>query len=43
MSFGNCCAWDPDQQKYADPRIRIQGVKYQQKLRKNFFTPLTQI
>ena len=28
---------DPDQQKYADPRIRIQGVKYQPKtLKKNF-------
>ena len=29
---------DPDPQKYADPRIRIKGVKYQ-----NFFTPKTKI
>ena len=35
---------DPDPQKYADPRIRIQEVKYQPKTTKNyFFTPETQI
>ena len=35
---------DPDPQKYADPRIRIQGVKYQPKTaKKNFCTPKTQI
>ena len=28
---------DPDPQKYADPRIRIQGVKYQPKTAKNPF------
>ena len=34
---------DPDPQKYADPRIRILGVKYQPKTtKKNFFTPKTQ-
>ena len=38
---------NPDPQKYADPRIRILGVKYhkklQKKLQKNFFTPKTQL
>ena len=35
---------DPDPQKYADPRIRIQGVKYQPKTAKKiFFTPKPQI
>ena len=28
---------DPELQKYADPRIRIQGAKYQPKTAKNFF------
>ena len=28
---------DPDPQKYADPRIRIQGVKYQPKTEKKHF------
>ena len=28
---------DPDPQKYADPRIRIQGVKYQPKTTKKTF------
>jgi len=28
---------DPDPQKYADPRIRIQGVKYQPKTAKKTF------
>jgi len=28
---------DPDPQKYADPRIRIQGVKYQPKTAKKSF------
>ena len=28
---------DPDQQKYADPRIRIQGSKYQPKTAKKTF------
>jgi len=32
---------DPDPQKYADPRIRIQGVKYQPKTAtKKTFSPL---
>ena len=36
---------DPDPQKYADPWILIQGVKYQPKTsaKKNRFTPKTQI
>ena len=34
---------DPDPQKYADPWIRIQGVKNQPKTAKNLFTPETQI
>ena len=35
---------DTDPQKYADPRIRIQGVKYQPKTaKKHFFAPKTQI
>ena len=34
---------DPDSQRYADPLIRIQGIKYQPKLQKHFFTPKTQI
>ena len=34
---------DPDPQKYADPRIRIQGVKYQPKAaKKKIFTPKIQ-
>ena len=33
---------DPHPQKNADPRIRIQGVKYQ-KLKKNLINPKTQI
>ena len=38
------CFVDPDPQKYADPWIRIKGVKYQPKTSKiNFFTPKTQI
>jgi len=28
---------DPDPKKYADPRIRIQGVKYKPKTAKNIF------
>jgi len=28
---------DPDPQKYTDPRIRIQGVKYQPKTAKKIF------
>jgi len=31
------CFLDPDSQKYADPRIRIQGVKYQPKTTKKTF------
>ena len=35
---------DPDPQKCADPRIQVQGVKYQPKTaEKNFFTPKTKI
>ena len=35
---------DPDPQKYADPQIRIQGVKYQPKTaKKNLFTPKPRI
>ena len=35
---------DPYPQKYADPRIRIQGAKYEPKIvKKNFFTLKTQI
>ena len=35
---------DPDSQKYADPRIRIHGVKYQPKTtKKKFFTPKPQL
>ena len=35
---------DSDPQKYADSRLRIEGVKYQPKTtKKNFFTPKTQI
>ena len=35
---------DPDPQKYEDPRIRIQEVKYQLKTtKKTFFTPKTKI
>ena len=33
----------PDPQKYADPRIRIQGVKYQSKTVKKGFSLKTQI
>ena len=33
----------PDPQKYADPRIRIQGVKNQPKTAKKKFTPKTQL
>ena len=34
---------NPDPQKYADPRIRIQGKKYQPKTAKKKFTLKTQI
>ena len=34
---------DSDPQKYADPRIRIQGGKYQPKRQKNLFTLNIQI
>ena len=35
---------DPDLQKYADPQIRIQSVKYQPKTaKKTFFTPKIKI
>ena len=37
---------DPDPQKYADPRIQIQGVKYQPQpktAKKNVVTPKIQI
>ena len=34
---------DPDPQKYADPRIRIQVTKYQPKTAKKKITPKTQI
>ena len=30
---------NPDPQKYGDPRIRTQGVKYQPKTTKKIFTP----
>ena len=34
---------DADPQKYADPRIRIQGAKYQLKLQQKNFTLKTKI
>ena len=34
---------DPDPQKYADPRIRIQGANINQKLQQKKFTLKTQI
>jgi len=34
-----CGSTDPDPQKYADPRFRIQGAKYQrQKCKTNFYS-----
>ena len=36
-SVGSARCWHPDPQKYADPRIRIQGAKYQQKLHEKPF------
>ena len=42
LQYMRSSAYDPDPQKYADPRIRIQGVKYRPKTaKKNFFTPKT--
>ena len=44
LVFSSAYDQDPDPQKYVDPWIRIQGVKYQPKTTKiNFFTPKTQI
>ena len=34
---------DPEPQKYADPRIRIQGAKYQPKTEEKNFIVKTQI